>query len=82
VVVTAAGLQQDLPTDLKSTLESLLIRDDSRLRTEDAHPDTVISCRITSYSQPAAAAHLAGSAGAGRKGRNAERGHASASLAS
>ena len=52
VVVTAAGLQQDLPTDLKSTLESLLIRDDSRLRTEDAHPDTVISCRITSYSQP------------------------------
>jgi hypothetical protein len=52
VVVTAAGLQQDLPTDLKSTLESLLIRDDSRLRTEDTHPDTVISCRITSYSQP------------------------------
>jgi hypothetical protein len=53
VVVTAsAGLQQDLPTDLKSTLESLLIRDDARLRTEDARPDTVISCRITSYAQP------------------------------
>jgi hypothetical protein len=52
VVVTAAGLQQDLPTDLKSTLESLLIRDDSRLRTEDSRPDTVISCRITSYAQP------------------------------
>ncbi|MGA1982554.1 MAG: hypothetical protein ABSG84_08770 [Acidobacteriaceae bacterium] len=52
VVTTAAGLQQDLPADLKSTLESLLIRDDSRLRTEDAHPDTVISCRITSYGQP------------------------------
>jgi hypothetical protein len=52
VVTTAAGLQQDLPTDLKSTLESLLIRDDSRLRTEDAHPDTVISCRITSYGLP------------------------------
>jgi hypothetical protein len=53
VVVTAAGLQQDLPTDLKSTLESLLIRDDARLRSDDAHPDTVISCRITSYAQPA-----------------------------
>jgi hypothetical protein len=52
VVTTAAGLQQDLPVDLKSTLESLLIRDDSRLRTEDAHPDTVISCRITSYGLP------------------------------
>ena len=53
VVVTAQrGCSQDLPTDLKSTLESLLIRDDGRLRTEDAHPDTVISCRITSYAQP------------------------------
>lgn len=53
VVVTAsAGLQPDLPTDLKSTLESLLIRDDGRLRTEDTRPDTVISCRITSYAQP------------------------------
>jgi hypothetical protein len=53
VVVTAAGLQPDLPTDLKSTLESLLIRDDARLRSDDAHPDTVITCRITSYAQPA-----------------------------
>jgi hypothetical protein len=53
VVVTASGLQQDLPADLKSTLESLLIRDDARLRNDDTHPDTVISCRITSYAQPA-----------------------------
>ena len=53
VVVTAAGFQQDLQTDLKSTLESLLIRDDSRLRSEEAHPETVINCRITSYAQPA-----------------------------
>jgi hypothetical protein len=53
VVVTASGLQQDLPTDLKSTLESLLIHDDARLRSDDARPDTVISCRITSYAQPA-----------------------------
>ena len=53
VVVTATGFQPDLPTDMKSTLESLLIRDDSRLRSEDARPDTVITCRITSYAQPA-----------------------------
>ena len=53
VVVTATGFQPDLPTDMKSTLESLLIRDDSRLRSEEAHPDTVITCRITSYAQPA-----------------------------
>jgi len=53
VVVTAAGFQQDLPADLKSTLESLLIHDDPRLRSEDVHPETVIACRITSYAQPA-----------------------------
>src|SRR5450755_3724777 len=53
VVVTATGFQPDLPTDVKSTLESLLIRDDSRLRSEEGHPDTVITCRITSYAQPA-----------------------------
>ncbi|MGA2871703.1 MAG: pyridoxal-phosphate dependent enzyme, partial [Verrucomicrobiota bacterium] len=45
-------MQQDLPTDLKSTLESLLIRDDSRLRTEDVHPETVITCRVTSFAMP------------------------------
>ena len=52
VVTTPAGMQQDLPTDLKSTLESLLIRDDSRLRSEDVHPETVITCRITSFAMP------------------------------
>jgi hypothetical protein len=52
VVVTASGMQPDLATDLKSTLESLLIRDDSRLRSEDGHPETVITCRVTSYSTP------------------------------
>lgn len=52
VVVEAKGMQGDLATDLKSTLESLLIRNDARLRSDDTHPDTVISCRITSYSTP------------------------------
>lgn len=52
VVVEAKGLESDLATDLKSTLESLLIRDDSRLRNEEVRPDTVITCRITSYATP------------------------------
>jgi hypothetical protein len=52
VVVDAKGMQGDLATDLKTTLESLLIRYDSRLRSEEAHPETTISCRITSYSTP------------------------------
>jgi hypothetical protein len=52
VLVDAKGLQADLATDLKSTLESLLIRDDSRLRSEEGAADTIISCRITNYAQP------------------------------
>ncbi len=52
VVVEAKGMQEDIATDLKSTLESLLIRDDSRLRNEDVHPDTVITCRVTTYATP------------------------------
>ncbi len=52
VKVEATGLQADLATDLKSTLESMLIRDDSRLRSEDGPAETVISCRITSYATP------------------------------
>jgi hypothetical protein len=52
VTVDAKGMQSDLATDLKSTLESLLIRDDSRLRSEEEHPETVIACRITSYATP------------------------------
>jgi hypothetical protein len=52
VKVEATGLQPDLATDLTSTLESMLIRNDSRLRSEDVHPDTVIHCRITSYATP------------------------------
>jgi hypothetical protein len=52
VKVEATGLQADLSTDLKSTLESMLIRNDPRLRSEDGAADTVISCRITSYATP------------------------------
>jgi hypothetical protein len=52
VNVTASGLQADLPTDLKSTLVTTLLKNDARLRTEDGRADTVIECRITSFAQP------------------------------
>lgn len=52
VIVDAKGMQADLATDLKSTLESGLIRNDARLRSDDTHPNTIISCRINSYSTP------------------------------
>jgi hypothetical protein len=52
VNVTASGLQADLPTDLKSTLQNTLIKNDARLRSEDGRADTVIDCRITTFSQP------------------------------
>jgi len=52
VVATAKGFQADIGPDLASTLEALLIRNDSRLRSEDAHPDTQINCQVTTYAQP------------------------------
>jgi hypothetical protein len=54
VVATAKGFQADIAPDLASTLEALLIRNDSRLRSEDAHPDTLITCTVTTYAQPPA----------------------------
>jgi hypothetical protein len=54
VVATAKGFQADIGPDLASTLEALLIRNDSRLRSEDAHPDTQINCQVTTYAQPPA----------------------------
>jgi hypothetical protein len=54
VVATAKGFQSDIGPDLASTLEAILIRNDSRLRSEDAHPDTLISCQVTTYAQPPA----------------------------
>jgi hypothetical protein len=54
VVATAKGFQADIGPDLASTLEALLIRNDSRLRSEDAHPDTLVTCTVTTYAQPPA----------------------------
>ena len=53
VAVTAGtGMQGDLSTDLKSSLESILMRNDPHLRTEEGRADTQIDCRITSYALP------------------------------
>jgi hypothetical protein len=77
VTVDAKNFQSDLATDLKSTLESLLIRDDSRLLSEDVHPETVIACRITSYATPqpqmTQQAALAPGAKGGMQNQNMER---------
>jgi hypothetical protein len=54
VVAVAKGFQADIAPDLASTLEALLIRNDSRLRSEDTHPDTLITCTVTTYAQPPA----------------------------
>ena len=53
VVVNAAGVQGDVAATLKSDLEDILLRNDPRLRSEDVHPDTTITCTVTSYAQPA-----------------------------
>lgn len=52
VVVNGVGVAADVTATLKSTLEDILLRNDPRLRSEDVHPDTIITCTITSYAQP------------------------------
>lgn len=52
VVVTAVGVQGDIAATLKSDLENILLRNDPKLRTEEVHPDTIITCTVTSYAQP------------------------------
>ncbi len=52
VVVNGVNVQPDVATTLKSDLENILLRNDPRLRSEDVHPDTIITCTITSYAQP------------------------------
>jgi len=52
VVVNAVGVQGDVAATLKSDLENILLKNDPRLRSEDVHPDTIITCTVTSYAQP------------------------------
>jgi hypothetical protein len=52
VVVNGVGIPSDVAASLNTTLEDILLKNDPRLRAEDVHPDTIITCTITSYAQP------------------------------
>jgi tetratricopeptide (TPR) repeat protein len=51
VSVTSGDFDGALPYDFQALLETELLKDDPDLR-EDDHPQTIINCRITQYSQP------------------------------
>ena len=51
VTVTSASPDGALPYDFQALLETELLKDDPDLR-EDDSPNTIITCRITEYSQP------------------------------
>jgi hypothetical protein len=54
ISVNVTGAGPDVTTNLKTAIENLLISNDSRLRTvmDKETPDALITCRITTYSQP------------------------------
>ncbi len=56
VKVAGGGMPADVIASLQSTIESLLISNDPRLRSVSAteKPDAVINCQITSFSEPPA----------------------------
>lgn len=51
ITVTSASPDGALPYDFQALLETELLKDDPDLR-EDNAPNTIITCRITEYSQP------------------------------
>ena len=52
VKVTGHDNQATLPADFQALLETELLKDDSRLRVDDSHPSTVVTCQITEFSHP------------------------------
>jgi Plant specific mitochondrial import receptor subunit TOM20 len=54
VQVTGHNVQPDVATALRDMLEAELLKDDHRLRSDDKHPDSVVSCTITEYAPPQA----------------------------
>jgi hypothetical protein len=52
--VKVTGVAPDVSQGLQSEIESLIISNDSRLRsvTEAEHPDAGITCQVTTYTQP------------------------------
>jgi hypothetical protein len=51
VKVSGIGIPPDVVQGLQSTIESLLISNDSRLHTVAEHPDATITCQVTSFAQ-------------------------------
>jgi hypothetical protein len=54
VQVTGHNIQSDVTADLRNMLEAELLKNDHRLRADDKHPDSIISCSITEYVPPTA----------------------------
>ncbi len=52
VKVTAHAEAADLATDLRTQLETELLKDDPHLQVEENDPAETVSCQITSYSHP------------------------------
>jgi len=52
VQVTSHDVQQDISNDLRSSLETELLRDDARLRVAEKDAETLILCNVTQYAQP------------------------------
>ena len=52
ISVKVTGGPADVNANMESLLSSLLISNDSRLRTVDDHADVTVKCRITTYTQP------------------------------
>jgi hypothetical protein len=51
VKVAGVGIPGDVVQALQATIESLIINNDPRLHSVTDHPDAVITCQITTYSQ-------------------------------
>jgi hypothetical protein len=54
VQVTGHSVQPDVVSALRDMLEAELLKDDHRLRSDDKHPDSIVSCTITEYAPPQA----------------------------
>ncbi len=50
-MVKVSGGPADVAQALQATIESLIINNDSRLHSVTDHPDALITCQITTYSQ-------------------------------
>lgn len=57
VDATSHGVQSDIAIDLRNMLETELLKNDARLRTDDKRPDILITCVVTDYSQPQPQSH-------------------------